>query len=177
MLRSPLAEGGCAQQAAPAADNRGMKQFVALVVMAIVVAACGESVVSADFEVTATTQAAAPSSTAVTTTVASSARSLALSEADIVTYIATVEDALAGTAYEGEALAFPEVFVATGVLFCNQLEAGQSPDLVLTQYIESLTGASVDAAPLDDLDMAGGVLGAGVVTLCPNHMTLLTGSG
>jgi hypothetical protein len=97
-------------------------------------------------------------------------------EIDLVTYVATIEDLLAGTAYEGRALEAPEVFLATGALFCDQLDAGVSSDEVLTRYIENLTGGSVDDAANDDLTMAGAVLGTGLVTLCPQHIASLGAS-
>lgn len=94
----------------------------------------------------------------------------------MVTYVAALEDVLAGTVYEGQALEAPEVFLATGTLFCEQLEAGQSVDAVLTEYVETLTGGPIDAAREDDLTMAGGVLGVGVVTMCPQHLNTVAAS-
>lgn len=99
-----------------------------------------------------------------------------LEEVDLVTYVAAMEDVLAGTTYEGEALQSPEVFLATGALFCDQLDSGMTLDDVVTKYIETLTSGSVDEALDDDLAMAGGVIGVGVVTLCPQHLDTLASS-
>jgi len=93
-----------------------------------------------------------------------------LNEVDLVTYVATIESLLEGTKYAGRALAAPDVFLATGGLFCDQLDAGTSSDEVLTKYLETLTGGEVDDASDDDLAMAGAVLGTGLVTMCPHHL-------
>lgn len=93
-----------------------------------------------------------------------------LNEVDLVTYVATIESLLEGTKYAGRALAAPDVFLATGGLFCDQLDAGTSSDEVLTKYLETLTGGEVDNASDDDLAMAGAVLGTGLVTMCPHHL-------
>ena len=97
-------------------------------------------------------------------------------ELDLVTYVAAIEDSLAGTKYEGEAYEAPEIFLATGALFCEQLDTGVTPDGVVTGYIETLTGSSIAEAADDELVMAGGVLGVGVATLCPQHMGTVAGS-
>lgn len=93
-----------------------------------------------------------------------------LDEVDLVTYVATIESLLEGTEYAGRALAAPDVFLATGGLFCDQLDAGKSSDEVLIDYLETLTGGAVDQASDDDLAMAGAVLGTGLVTMCPHHL-------
>ena len=72
--------------------------------------------------------------------------------------------------YAGAALESPQVFLATGALFCEQLDAGVSSNAVLVDYIETLTGNPVDEASDDDLSMAGAVLGSGLATLCPHHI-------
>lgn len=156
-------------------------RLVALVAaLAVIVTACGGSPA---VESTPT----APAATDVTTTLAPQASPAetaessdglsqpasdmdARGEVDLVTYVAAIEDALAGTAYAGQALEAPEVFLATGALFCEQLDDGMTPDEVLVAYVETLTGGSVDDAPDEELAMAGGILGVGVVTLCPAHL-------
>ena len=91
-------------------------------------------------------------------------------------FVAALEDVLEGTVYEGQALESPDVFVATGVLFCEELTGGDTPDTVTARYVETLSGVAIDSAPDDDLVLAGSILGAGVVTLCPEHMDTLRAS-
>ena len=91
-------------------------------------------------------------------------------DVDIVSYVEVIEHLLVGTAYEGMALESPHVFLATGALFCDQLDAGASSDQVLFDYIRTLTGGPVEAASDDALTMAGAVLGSGLATMCPHHI-------
>jgi len=83
-------------------------------------------------------------------------------------FIATVEEMLAGTAYEGDASNEPELFLATGWLFCDWLDEDDTPDEALTRYLEELAGG-VDFATDDQLVLAGALLGAAVSVLCPVH--------
>ena len=99
-----------------------------------------------------------------------------IADVDLVGYVAVIEHMLEGTSYEGAALASPDVFLATGALFCNQLDTGITSDTVLVNYIETLTGGSVDDASDDDLTMAGAVLGSGLATLCPHHISTIGAS-
>ncbi len=89
---------------------------------------------------------------------------------DLVSYIEVIEHLLIGTTYEGVALEAPHVFLATGALFCDQLDAGTSADQVLFDYIEELTGGPAEEASDDALTMAGAVLGSGLATMCPHHI-------
>ena len=91
-------------------------------------------------------------------------------DVDLVSYIEVIEHLLAGTTYEGMAFEAPHVFLATGALFCDQLDAGASSDQVLLEYIEELTGSPVAEASDDALTMAGAVLGSGLATMCPHHI-------
>jgi hypothetical protein len=91
-------------------------------------------------------------------------------DVDLVSYIEVIEHLLVGTTYEGVALEAPHVFLATGALFCDQLDEGTSPDQVLFDYIEELTGGPAADAPDDALTMAGAVLGSGLATMCPHHI-------
>lgn len=93
-----------------------------------------------------------------------------IAEVDLVGYVAVIEHMLEGTTYEGAALASPDIFLATGALFCSQLDGGITSGEVLTGYLESLTGGSPDDASDDDLTMAGAVLGSGLARLCPHHI-------
>lgn len=141
----------------------------------LVLAACGGSGTG---ETTNTVVVDTPTTSArpTSTTVSTVGQESPNEQIDLVTYVAAIEDVLAGTGYEGEALENPDVFLATGALFCEQLDSGMTPDTVMTGYIEALTAGSIEQAGDDELTMAGGVLGVGVVTLCPQHMDSLTGS-
>ncbi len=118
----------------------------------------------------------APSSSAGTTSAAPSTTTLQAetlqAEEDLVVFIATLEEMLAGTSYEGEALNEPDVFVATGRLFCERLNEGDSADDVLSAYLDQLAGG-VDLATDDELVLAGALLGTAVGALCPEHAALI----
>ena len=117
---------------------------------------------------------ASPSTTAATSSSASTtAPSTTLTvEENLVVFIATLEELLVGTSYEGEALNEPDVFVATGRLFCERLDSGDNIDDVLTAYLDELAGG-VDIATDDELVLVGALLGAAVGALCPEHAAAL----
>ncbi|MBT8241262.1 MAG: hypothetical protein KJN63_08555 [Acidimicrobiia bacterium] len=151
------------------------KRTVLLVGGSMLLAACGGATTGATtstMAVDSSTTTAGRSSTTVTTLGPGPAGD----ELDVVTYVAAIEDTLAGTKYEGEALEAPDVFLATGGLFCEQLDAGMPPDGIVAGYVEALISGSIERATDDELTMAGGVLGVGVVMLCPRHLDLVTGS-
>ncbi|NQV07864.1 DUF732 domain-containing protein [bacterium] len=89
-------------------------------------------------------------------------------DADLVVFIATVEELVVGTSFEGEALNEPDLFVATGRYFCERLDQGDTPDDVLVAYLDEMAGG-VDVATDDQLVLAGALLGAAVGVLCPPH--------
>ena len=90
------------------------------------------------------------------------------SEEELAVFIAAMEELVVGTVYEGEATNEPELFLATGWLFCDWLDDGDEPDVVLARYLDELAGG-VDAATDDQLVLAGALLGAAVGVLCPAH--------
>lgn len=94
-------------------------------------------------------------------------------DVDLVSYIEIIEHLLVGTTYEGMALESPHVFLATGALFCDQLDAGAASDQLLSDYIELLTDGPAEEASDDVLTMAGAVLGSGLATLCPHHIATI----
>lgn len=118
---------------------------------------------------------ASPTSIAPMSEISSTTRSPvpSVAEVDLVGYVAVIEHMLQGTTYEGAALASPDVFLATGALFCDQLDGGITSNEVLVGYLENLTGGSPDDASDDDLTMAGAVLGSGLATLCPHHIATI----
>ncbi len=91
-------------------------------------------------------------------------------------FIAALGDALAETAYADAPFNDPEVFIATGQLFCELLDEGADPEDLVTDYVTELTGTSIDEAGDDALVLTGSVLGVSVEILCPSHRQLLEGS-
>jgi hypothetical protein len=157
---------------------------IAVVVLVLVMAACGSdsSEVADSPDVTTGSvstveetpipgsSAAVPSTSTSpgTTPPVASSTTVEPSEEDLVVFIAAMEELLGGTVYEGEAINEPELFLATGWLFCDWLDEGDEPDVVLSRYLDELAGG-VDAATDDQLVLAGALLGAAVGVLCPVH--------
>jgi len=90
-------------------------------------------------------------------------------------FLASVDHAMAGTGYEGEAFVDPETFLGTAVLFCELLDSGLTAEDVLTAYLLALSSSSTEVIPEDDLLLGGVILGAGVETLCPEFTPALGG--
>ena len=92
---------------------------------------------------------------------------------EVLDFIAAIDELLADTQFEDLIVEEPEVFVATGRLFCDQLSEGLEPLDLLTNYVETLTGAGTEDADDDTLTLAGSILGTAVGFLCPEHTELL----
>ena len=137
------------------------------VITALVLVACGGA--SATTTVTDADPVLddAASTTAVVVVTDTTAPAVTADDATVI-FVAAVEATLVGTAYEGAALESPEVFVATGRLLCERLDAGDTVREVLSDYLDELAGGA-DRAGDDQLVLAGAVLGAAAVTLCPHH--------
>ena len=165
-----------------------MRIFTFVVVLIGLIAACSD----ADSSDSATTEGPAAETTAAptdegsqppdsnTTATPASDTASASSETDVLevsddvlTYLANVEELLAGTAYEDAVAEDPEIFVATGFLFCDQLAGGEAPADVLRVYIETLTDGDIEDAGDDDVTLAGTILGTAVGQLCPEHATAI----
>lgn len=101
----------------------------------------------------------------------------AVATADLAIFIAALEAGLSDTKYEGTALSDPSVYIATGQLFCEELDAGANPALLLSDYLEILTEGDIGAAEDDDLVVAGLLLGVSVEVMCPQHSDALTDAG
>lgn len=102
------------------------------------------------------------------TTVAATPATNVPSEEDLAIFVATIEELLVGTVYEGGALEQPELFLATGFLFCDWLDKGADADTALSRYLEELAGEAASASD-EQLVVAGALLGAAVAVLCPEH--------
>lgn len=94
-------------------------------------------------------------------------------DADVVGFTWSLIDLLVDTEYADAILEDPEVFVATGYLFCEGLEQGQSPAEILSKYVETITNGDIEDAPDEVLVLAGSLLGTAVGYLCPEFSELL----
>ncbi len=117
-----------------------------------------------------TTVAAVPAAT--TTEPAASASSSEMAarpvegpEYDV--FLAAVADTLGGTRFAELPFEDPEVFVATGLLLCEELEQGASANDVVADYLGELAGDDPALADDDQLILAGALLGAAETALCP----------
>jgi hypothetical protein len=162
-----------------------MRSRAIAVVIAVLLTACSSDTsdgsttsvtpteASTDAVETMTTQATG-STTSVPASTATSLDPDAVEVSDeVLDYLAAVEELLAETAYEDAVSEDPEVFIATGFLFCEQLTESEAPADILTVYVETLTGSDIEEAPDDDLALAGSILGSAVGYLCPEHTELI----
>jgi len=101
----------------------------------------------------------------------------ALETTDLAIFIAALEAGLTDTKYEGTALSDPAVYIATGQLFCEELDAEADPALLLSDYLKILTEGDIGAADDDDLVVSGLLLGVSVEVMCPQHSTALSDAG
>lgn len=91
-------------------------------------------------------------------------------------FVATLEQAFAGTPFEGAALDSPEVFIATAEVICVRLDNGDDVDQILVDYIDGLSNADggVDTVSEETAAaVAGGVLGASLELFCPEHRQII----
>jgi len=136
-------------------------------VSCLLLAACGSTALddpSASLVDSSSATAAGDSSTttlpAVTTTT---------TPPDLTVFIAAVDAALAETEYSGAALSDPEVFIATGQMFCEMLDDGATEDQVLSQHLDALEGAGGSESPDADATASGVILGASTRIICRHH--------
>lgn len=90
-------------------------------------------------------------------------------------FVATLEEAFAGTSFKGAALDSPEVFIATAEVICVRLDNGDEIDQILVDYIQGLSNADGDdtVSGNEAAVVAGGVLGASLELFCPEHRQLI----
>lgn len=91
-------------------------------------------------------------------------------------FVATLEEAFAGTSFEGAALESPELFVATAEVICVRLDSGDEIDQILVDYIDGLSNADGGEDTVSENEaaaVAGGVLGASLELFCPEHRQLI----
>ena len=92
---------------------------------------------------------------------------------EVLDFVAALDELLVDTEYKDLIVEEPEVFVATGLLFCEQLAEEVDPLDILTEYVETLTGGGVEDADEDTLILAGSILGTAVGFFCPEHTELV----
>jgi len=88
---------------------------------------------------------------------------------DFTLFIAAVDAALVDTVYAGTALTDPEVFIATGQLFCELLDDGASHDDILSEHLDALAAVGDGEVSDADATATGVVLGASTEVICPQH--------
>jgi hypothetical protein len=88
---------------------------------------------------------------------------------DLTLFIAAVDAALENTTYVDAALTDPEVFIATGQLFCELLDSGLSHDAALGEHLDALAAAGDGSIRDEDAVAAGVVMGASLEVICPHH--------
>lgn len=155
---------------------------VSLISVALLVAACGGTAASPT-AVTSTTQittttitgdgATLPTpATAVTTTTSPATTTTTLLDIpQAALFLAAVDDALTGTAYQGAAFDDPEGFLATGVLFCDLLDQGLAVSEVVDAYAQALVSADPEqTVSAEELLLGGAILGAAITLICPRHL-------
>ncbi len=165
---------------------------ISIAVMAggLVLAACGSGSSSAETtvpQVVSSTSVSSASAESTTTSVIDVAATTTVdtgtvddSEAtiddvsdEVLEFVAALDEFVAGSVYEEALGEDPEVFVATGLLFCERLGAGDDPVDLLTEYVTTLSGGDPDSAPDELLDLSGWLLGVSVGYLCPEHTSIL----
>ena len=154
--------------------------LVLLAMVFLVVVACNQPASSSFPTATALTTTTASetfrSTTTVqlTTTVMSPPDSGEFEIADeFIDFVAAIDELLLDTNYEGLVEEDPEIFIVTGLLFCEQLSEGVIPSEILIFYVETLTGDHIDEVDDDALVLAGSILGTAVGYFCPEHTDTL----
>ena len=89
----------------------------------------------------------------------------AVSQADLVRFIAAAETVLKGTSNEGIVYDAPEIYIAIAQAACARFTAGESLQQVAGELLTQL--ASTD--PTDDKRLVGAILGAATQTICPEN--------
>ena len=144
------------------ADQGGTDAAVTLTV------AAGTTTTSSPGPTTST--ADAPADTVSATTIAMMIASTvppaaAVSQADLVRFIAAAETVLKGTSNEGIVYDAPEIYIAIAQAACARFTAGESLQQVAGELLTQL--ASTD--PTDDKRLVGAILGAATQTICPEN--------
>lgn len=157
--------------------------FKKLITLTIILSACSTSPVLTDASDTPTTNTVSTTPqvepTIVTSTsTESSPPTFTENEPDPIAdnaavFVATLEELVAETAFSGAILDSPQVFLAAAEIMCGRLNAGDSVDEVLTDYLNGLNESDIEITEEDVIALAGGVLGVGIELFCPQHSDLI----
>jgi hypothetical protein len=90
-----------------------------------------------------------------------------------VAFVATLDEVVIDTVFSGAVIDSPQVFIAAGEIMCGRLNAGDSVDEILTDYLNGFSNSDSEIAEEDVIVLAGGVLGASVELFCPQHIGAL----
>jgi len=142
---------------------------LAPVMLALVIGACGSNTTGRPVSSSPTSANAVASSATTTSSQAETQSTTTLAPPDFTRFIAAVDTALVETAYAGAALTDPEVFIATGQLFCELLDAGASQDEILSEHLDALAAVGNGEVTDADATATGVVLGASTEVICPQH--------
>ena len=88
-------------------------------------------------------------------------------------FVASLEETVIDTVFAGAILDSPGVFIAAGEIVCTRLDAGDSVDDILNDYLTGLVEADHELTEEDVIVLAGGVMGASVQLFCPQHIELI----
>ncbi len=157
-------------------DNEHMRSLWLLVLL-VAGTACGGKAVTTDpaalpdqSENATVATDAATTIPAVSTAPTSTVADPTAVEADTPAYdvfLAAVADTLDGTRFEGAPFEDPEVFAATGLLFCERMAQGEAGEQVVVEFLSELAGGDATLADGDQLVLTGALMGAATETLCP----------
>jgi hypothetical protein len=162
------------------ADNGVMVRCFATLTAAVLLAGCGsERVVPVDDAAVQPTVVAEPAPPESLPTPNATSEDAARRHEEgeeaftdpVIVFIALLSEALADTQWQSDVFDAPDVFVATGELFCERLAEGVAADEVLTAYTAAV---SAEAEARDDVFvLAGSILGTAVGTLCTEHRAMV----
>ncbi len=149
-----------------------MRGLTSLIVLGLFAAACSE----APAETTAAPTTFAPTTTSMATTTTVSPPPTSTTEVPdfpaAALFLTAVDEALAGTSYEGAAVQDPEAFLSMAAVFCDLLDDELSLEEVLDAYTAALIEGSAEGGTVeaDDLLLGGVIVGAGIRLICPQHL-------
>ncbi len=143
------------------------------IALALVLAACSSAPIVNEPETDATSPPAATAPNSASTT-----EQVPASEPDPLTdnaavFVASLEETVADTVFAGAILDSPDVFIAAAEIMCTRLDAEDSVDDILTDYLNGLLEADNELTEEDVIVLAGGVMGTSVQLFCPQHIELI----
>ena len=155
-----------------------MRILTVLIVVGVLASGCSDSTTQSTVAPLPSTTSGAvgggeSSQDSTTSTSADTPDDALLVQVGVVEFIEVLDALLADTSYADAMIDDPEVFVATGRLFCERLDDGDTPIELLTEYIGTIYDGDPDDAPEELLDLSGWLLGTSVGYLCPQHTVLL----